>query len=666
MAWISLPGKMARPDRQHAGQHKEQHERLHQGQHKEQHQGQRRARAIASGGVTGSTAAGAPGTAAGPGRERVPDDALGGVRDQALIMRPGVAVNRTAPSQALAAPLAMEGRDDLARLQPAFRRTLATEIEAGALAARLCPVQFEDGSTAVFACAEEAGSDSVAECLRQLQGRGYRLHERPVRVVSLPLLLAVARGQIDAGSLSRRRHLLGDPRKSGLLAVFHQMVDWALAHEASDIHINVESQRPVSRVFFTVTGRYVSPKAYQQLSSAMLLDMLSVAWMDVRGGNGAVFDPTVEQQGSIGYETGGQAVMLRWASLAADAGPSVCLRVLRLESQGPLPGLAELGYLPGQVNCLEDARLSQGGAIVFAGVVGSGKSTTLASLIRSLPETRKVVTLEDPVEYLIPNALQNTLGRRLDGEDHSVFGVKLRTLKRSAMNDLMIGEVRDAETGRAFMDLAGSGMSLYTTVHAGSAALIPERLASDFIRVSRDFLVAPGVLKLLVYQSLLPRLCPHCAEPLACLEAGGMAADGQWRDGAYWKAWTARLAQCYGVDTASAGKTLRVRCLTGCDACRRPVLPQLNGWLGRTVAAEIIRPESTPGFLDGLRRRDVQAAAQSWRAIRRDGLTGADMQGKTAMECALYKAWMGWVDPRDIEPAFSAFDSLPQEGAHHA
>ncbi|CAM4326184.1 ATPase, T2SS/T4P/T4SS family [Kerstersia similis] len=571
----------------------------------------------------------------------------------------------TAQAMVPVLPRVLDGRDELARLQPAFRRTLAAEIGADAMAARLCPVQFEDGSVAVFACAEEAGSDSVIECLRQLQRRAYRLHGCPVWTLSLPLLLALARGQIDAGALSRRRHLLGDPRKSGLLTVFHQMVDWALAHEASDIHINVESRRSMSDVFFTVTGRYVSPKVYQQLSSAMLLDMLSVAWMDVRGGNGAVFDPTTEQQGSIWHERDGQAVMLRWASLATDAGPSVCLRVLRLEANGPLPGLAELGYLPEQVACLERARLSQGGAIVFAGVVGSGKSTTLASLIHSLPEGRKVVTLEDPVEYLIPNALQNTLGRRLDGEDHSVFGIKLRTLKRSAMNDLMIGEVRDGETGRAFMDLAGSGMSLYTTVHAGAAALIPERLASDFIGVSRDFLAAPGVLKLLVYQSLLPLLCPNCARPLAALESGGVAADGSWRDGRYWSAWIAGLAQCYGLETKQVKDTLRIRCLAGCEACRQPALPQLNGWSGRTVAAEIIVPEQTPGFLDSLRRRDVQAAVRKWRASRQAGLTNAGMRGKTAMECAMYKAWQGWLDPRDIESAFQAFDTLLPDGKCH-
>src|SRR5690606_12432302 len=120
--------------------------------------------------------------------------------------------------------------------------------------------------------------------------------------------------------------------------------------------------------------------------------------------------------------------------------PSVCLRILRLDAQLHADGLESLGYLPGQIDAMDRARLSEGGAIVLAGAVGSGKSTTIAAMLRSIPAHRKVVTLEDPVEYLIPNALQSTIGRDLDAPDGTAFDSKLKTLKRSAMNDLMIGE----------------------------------------------------------------------------------------------------------------------------------------------------------------------------------------------------------------------------------
>ncbi|HCN71195.1 MAG TPA: general secretion pathway protein, partial [Pusillimonas sp.] len=78
------------------------------------------------------------------------------------------------------------------------------------------------------------------------------------------------------------------------------------------------------------------------------------------------------------------------------------------------------------------------------------------------------MTLEDPVEYLIPRAVQNTIARDVDTLSGSLFATKLMALKRSAMTDVLLGEIRDSETGQAFVDLAGSGISVYSTTHAAS------------------------------------------------------------------------------------------------------------------------------------------------------------------------------------------------------
>src|SRR5690606_6350728 len=255
-----------------------------------------------------------------------------------------------------------------------------------------------------------------------------------------------------------------------------------------------------SEVKYTVSGRYLAPERFCRMPTSTLMDMLSVAWMDIRGGNGAVFDPSIEQQGAMNRQVDGKTVMLSWSSLAADAGPSICLRLLLRDPASRLPTLEALGYLPDQIKQIDRAMLSQGGAVVFSGAEGSGKSTSIAALISCLPPHRKVVTIEDPVEDLIPAAIQNTAVRNLDITAHHNYAAKLRALKRSAMSDVLLGEIRDMETGRAFMDLAGSGINVYTTIHAPSAALIPQRLASDFIGVSRDFLATPGMLKLLVFQ----------------------------------------------------------------------------------------------------------------------------------------------------------------------
>ncbi|CAM3709835.1 Bacterial type II secretion system protein E domain-containing protein [Bordetella sputigena] len=542
-------------------------------------------------------------------------------------------------------------QDDIARIVPPFARALGDEFDLASLAGRLCPVLLQDGSIAIFALAEYAAGDSIEEVERMAQRHGRRLASPSRYILPPSLLLSVARGQLTLQRLRDRGTVLADRHKSALAAGFCDIVTWGVRHEASDVHLNVHRRGPESEVRFTIAGRYVTPARFRRMPTATLMEMLAVAWMDIQGGNGAVFDPRIEQQGQLHIQVDERPVMLRWASLATDNGPSVCLRLLRLDMQADGLSLQALGYLDSQIEMLRHACRSDGGAVVLAGVVGSGKSTTIATLIRTLPDDRKVISLEDPVEYVIGNALQNSVARNLDDGGVTVFDAKLRTVKRSAMNDLLIGEIRDAETGRAFMDLAGSGVNLYTTTHAAAAFMIPERLASDFIGVSRDFLASPGVLKLLVYQALLPRLCPHCALPLSGLHAG--------QEGDAWRHWIRRFTALYGVPA----DVLRIRNAAGCARCVNDELPHLNGTAGRTVVAEMIEPAHDDVFLHCVRQRDNLALRRHLRGRRVAPFDHPDMTGKSAMECAVYKAATGQIDPREIEMRFQSYAAVERERA---
>ncbi len=412
--------------------------------------------------------------------------------------------------------------------------------------------------------------------------------------------------------------------------MFQDLVEWGVRQGATDLHLNIHRDAAESEVRYTVSGRYVAPERFRHMPTGLLRDVLAVAWMDIQGGNGAVFDPLLEQQGSLLRRVDGRAYVLRWASLAADRGPSVCLRFLARDAGSGPATLDGLGYRADQVACFERVLKSEGGALVFAGTVGSGKSTTLATLIRGLPAHRKIITLEEPVEYRIDRAVQNTIGRDLDQQAHGRYAAKLRTLKRSAMTDVLLGEIRDAESGLAFMDLAGSGVNVYTTVHAPSARAIVDRLASDFIAVPRDFLATPGILKLLVYQALLPRLCPDCAVPASPAELVRQQPGGGV---GHWRRWLDWIGLAWDVDPAA----LRLRNPDGCAHCRRAVLPELFGYDGRTVAAECLEP-GLPGA---------------------DGGNGHVPDPRTsAMAHAMEKAVAGLVDPRDVEVRFMAFETL--------
>ncbi|MGS1140353.1 ATPase, T2SS/T4P/T4SS family [Castellaniella sp. UC4442_H9] len=524
---------------------------------------------------------------------------------------------------------AIDHPEQIAALQPAVRRLLHRPLGTQGLADRFCPVERDDGTVTLFTRVEHVGSDQAEALLRRIQDTGHRLSAPDRYVLPAALLLSLSRSA-DKFPLSGTASSPAAQRTpTALSGVFQDLLEWGVRHGATDLHLNVDRAAPQSEVRYTVAGRYVAPERFRHMPTDLLMDMLSVVWMDIQGGNGAVFDPLIEQQGSLLRRVDGRELLLRWASLASDRGPGVCLRILERDACLQATTLQALGYHDRQVAQFDRVLCAEGGAVVLAGTVGSGKSTTLATLIRGLPEHRKIITLEEPVEYRISGAIQNTISRDLDRQAHDRYAAKLRTLKRSAMSDVLLGEIRDAESGLAFMDLAGSGVNVYTTVHAPSARAIVDRLASRFVGVPRDFLETPGVLKLLVFQVLLPRLCSGCT----CAADPSELVRQQGGDPARWRAWLDWIQE--GWDIAPAD--LRLRNPAGCARCRRPQLPELAGYDGRTVAAELREP--------GL--PSAVAADDPYRPDRHD----------SAMAHAMEKVAAGLVDPRDVEPRFMAFET---------
>lgn len=543
--------------------------------------------------------------------------------------------------------------DDLCLVQPPIQRSLSAELGVERLAARLCPVELADGSVAILALAEHVASDQADELGRRIVDSGHRLSNPQRYILAAPLLLSIARHQWVNAAGQPGDHAATSA--SALAGAFQDMVEWGVRHSASDIHFNVDFDKADSEVRFTLQGRYVAPERFRRISTVTLTDMLAVAWMDIRGGNGAVFDPTVEQQGSLVRIVDGRSVLLRWASMASEHGPSVCLRLLDRTRAREVESLEALGYLPQQARMIERCMRSEGGAVVFAGTVGSGKSTTLAAQIAALPPDRKVMTLEDPVEYLIPGAIQNTISRDPAKSHHASFAAKLRALKRSAMTDVLLGEVRDRETGEAFMDLASSGVNVYTTTHAPSALLVPERLASSVVGVSRDFLATPGILKLIVHQALVPRLCPHCSFDYAQAKVSGFFADADARQ------LLRRAIQVLG----GRRDDLRFRNPQGCEVCHQAGHPWLSGYAGRTVIAECFEPGRHPGYLTSVRVAD----SGSYLALDEGIGHSLDGQGAEALFtdlgrvhssrlCAAYKVSRGQLDLFETERRFQAFQSL--------
>lgn len=485
------------------------------------------------------------------------------------------------------------------------------------------PVACEDGSVLFVLTQEALYTDAVRSLAQKLLDKGYQFNAVAYVVVDAAVLLAVCR-MLPTVSTEHGTIIQTDGMtawsEAELYAMFLELVRWGVRNEASDLHINLALSQPFSQVYFSIAGRYVQPSVFKSMQTVLLRDMLAVVWMGVEGGNAPVFDMFQEQQGRLECEVDGQIIRLRWASLAAIDGPSVCFRMLSKDHEQSFE-LSELGYLPEQQQQLIECALSERGAIVFSGSVGSGKSTALATLVGYLPQWRKVITLEDPVEYRIPHAIQVSLARALDADAHQHFASKLRALKRSAMTDVLLGEIRDAETAQAFTDLVTSGVRVFTTVHAAGVHLIKQRLSSSFIGVDPQVLNTPGVLRLLVHQELLPKLCSGCATPVYELSDYPKHANSVLYQFTSFAHWLAQVQSLWG----RAFEQLRVRNHQGCTRCAVWQQRGLAGYTGRTVVAELWQPH-------------LSEQAQ-----------------ETIYRSAWLKAGQGLLDPFDIEYFFGLF-----------
>jgi type II secretory ATPase GspE/PulE/Tfp pilus assembly ATPase PilB-like protein len=545
-----------------------------------------------------------------------------------------------------------------------FVRPLNREINlAGGLYTHICAVEVA-ADTKKFAvlCSEQmAASEEMVEVLRVLQKKGFSLADGLAPnfyICTGALVLSVSKEHITGEEVAKRRKVLGNGSESNLWRTFLQVVEWALQENASDIHLNIVDHAERSQIKFTIDGKYVAPETFR-MPTKMLAQMAGVVYQQSKGGNGADFQPLIEQQCRINTEVTvagkTERIMLRWASMASDDGPQITLRPLRLDALQNHHTFESLGYLPSQRERLERAQVSEGGAVIVSGVLGSGKSTLLAEIIKGIPPTRKVVTFEDPREYVIPGAHQNTIQRSLETEDDSSFIAKIRTLKRTGFNDFMIGEIRDRQTGQAFQDVVESGPNVYTTVHARRHLTIPDRLASPFIGVDRAVLATPGILKLLVAQVLLPVNC-DCATPAADLISGRKQQDVRGGD---WGAYFGRIQRLYELDDMSK---IRVRNPHGCEKCRRPQLPDLAGFAGRTVAAEMLEPDET--FLQLVRDARNIELDRYVASMKTTPIDDPDDAGKSALQVAMYHVSQGAIDPREVEPRFEAFETQEMRRAN--
>ncbi len=273
------------------------------------------------------------------------------------------------------------------------------------------------------------------------------------------------------------------------------LVRSALQERASDLHIEPKDRHTLVR--FRIDGDMHDVRTLDHAMASKLVSRFkALAGMDIA-------ERRRPQDGSVEVLVHGRKLKLRLATSSTTDGETLVIRVLEPD-RSALP-LGELGMEPEQVDSVVGMANRHQGMILVVGPTGSGKSTTIFSLLSQVDgRTRSIMSVEDPVEYRIPFANQQQVNDRA--------GVTFESLLRSAMRQdpdiLFLGEIRDSFSAKASLDFASSGHLTVSTLHCANATAAVFRL--ERLGVERAALA--DALLGVVAQKLVKRLCPHCKE----------------------------------------------------------------------------------------------------------------------------------------------------------
>ena len=282
-----------------------------------------------------------------------------------------------------------------------------------------------------------------------------------------------------------------------IIKVVNLMVTEALESRASDIH--VEPQEDNLRIRYRIDGAlreaFTLPKKDQ---NAILTRLKIMCGLDIT-------EWRIPQDGRFRVRLRDKDVDFRVSILPTSHGGKIVMRALDRTSLSV--GLEKLGYLPGPLKLFQEAIAKPYGMILVTGPTGSGKSTTLYSIINQLNTTeRNIVTIEDPVEYQVEGLTQI----QVNPDIKFTFANGLRSLLRQSPDIVLIGEIRDFETADIAIKASLTGQLLLSTLHTNDACGAITRLVDMGVE---PFLVASSLVGIAA-QRLCRKICANCKEPV--------------------------------------------------------------------------------------------------------------------------------------------------------
>ncbi len=371
------------------------------------------------------------------------------------------------------------------------------------------------------------------------------------------------------------------------------IVSRAVEEGASDIHLEAQADEMLVR--YRIDGVLRTVAALPGGLSREVVSRIKVM------GEMDIAERRVPQDGRISVSAAGHRLDLRVVTVPTVYGEGVVIRIL--DTSNAMRKLSELGFSGDALDRFTSCYRRPYGAVLVSGPTGSGKSTTLYGALHSLNTgDRKIITVEDPVEYRLAGINQVQVNPKAG----LTFATGLRALLRSDPDVLMIGEVRDGETAQIMMQAALTGHMVMATIHTNDAASALTRLTEMGVE---PFLSASGVLGVLA-QRLARRLCMECRREV--------------------KVPAATLREYADAPSLPSGVTdpATIYQSVGCSACRQ------TGYKGRlgiyemlTMSEEIERLTAASAPSSEIRR---QARREGMRTMREDGVLKV-LNGQTTL-----------------------------------
>jgi type IV pilus assembly protein PilB len=372
----------------------------------------------------------------------------------------------------------------------------------------------------------------------------------------------------------------GETGEAPIIKMVTMLLLEAYKNRASDIHL--EPLEKKFRVRFRIDG-----VLHEVQSPPKKLQAAITSRLKIMTGSMSIAEKRLPQDGRIQVKMGPKSIDLRVSTIPTNHGESIVMRIL--DKSSLTLGLPELGFFGDDQDAFERLITLPDGILLVTGPTGSGKTTTLYACLNYINKPdRKIITVEDPVEYQM-NGINQV---QVNADIGMTFPAALRSILRQAPNIIMIGEIRDLETANIAINASLTGHLVFSTLHTNDAPSAVARLVDIG---TQPFLVSSSV-RAIIAQRLVRRLCPACKEPTEL-------SDAEMR---------AMRINARAVEGAS------VMSPRGCDACRG------RGYKGRMGIFEIFVIDDEARHMINDRASTLQlrkrARELGMRTLREDGV----------------------------------------------